>query len=48
MPDNGLRDLRGMTQAVLAEKADVHRVTIAEIDTSRKPGLVATLCRLAL
>lgn len=41
------RDLRGMTQAVLAEKAGVGRVTVAEIETGRKQGSVATLRALA-
>lgn len=41
------RDLRGMTQAALAERAGVHRVTVAEIETGRKQGSVATLRRLA-
>lgn len=41
------RDLRGLTQAALAEKAGVNRVTIAEIETGRKHGSVATLRRLA-
>ena len=37
------RDLRGITQAALAEKAGVNRVTVAEIETGRKRGSVATL-----
>lgn len=37
------RDLRGMTQAALAEKAGVGRVTVAEIETGRKQGSIATL-----
>ncbi|MCB9942813.1 MAG: helix-turn-helix transcriptional regulator [Geminicoccaceae bacterium] len=41
------RDLRGMTQAVLAEKAGVSRVTVAEIETGRKQGSIATLRALA-
>ena len=41
------RDLRGMTQAALAEKAGVNRVTVAEIETGRKQGSVATLRALA-
>ena len=41
------RDLRGMTQAALAAKAGVGRVTIAEIETGRKQGSIATLRRLA-
>ena len=41
------RDLRGMTQAALAEKAGVNRVTVAEIETGRKRGSVATLRALA-
>ena len=41
------RDLRGLTQAALAEKASVNRVTVAEIETGRKRGSVATLRALA-
>lgn len=41
------RDLRGMTQAALAEKAGVSRVTVAEIETGRKQGSVASLRALA-
>mgnify|MGYP003649353238 CR=1 FL=1 len=41
------RDLRGLTQASLAKKADVSRVTVAEIETGRKQGSVATLRALA-
>ncbi|MCC5972342.1 MAG: helix-turn-helix transcriptional regulator [Pararhodobacter sp.] len=41
------RDLRGMTQAALADKAGVSRVTVAEIETGRKQGSVATLRALA-
>lgn len=41
------RDLRRLTQAALAEKAGVNRVTIAEIETGRKHGSVATLRALA-
>jgi mRNA interferase RelE/StbE len=41
------RDLRGLTQAALAEKAGVSRVTIAEIETGRKHGSVASLRALA-
>ena len=41
------RDLRGMTQAALAAKAGVNRVTVAEIETGRKQGSVATLRTLA-
>lgn len=37
------RDLRGLTQAALAEKAGLGRVTVAEIETGRKQGSVATL-----
>jgi DNA-binding XRE family transcriptional regulator len=36
-----------MTQAALAEKAGVNRVTVAEIETSRKQGSIATLRALA-
>lgn len=41
------RDLRGLTQAMLAERARVNRVTVAEIETGRKQGSVATLRALA-
>lgn len=41
------RDLRGLTQAALAGKAGVNRVTVAEIETGRKQGSVATLRALA-
>ena len=41
------RELRGLTQAALAEAAGVHRVTVAEIETGRKQGSVATLRALA-
>lgn len=41
------RDLRGLTQASLAEMAGVNRVTVAEIETGRKQGSIATLRALA-
>lgn len=41
------RDLRCMTQAILAEKAGVNRVTVAEIATGRKQGSISTLRALA-
>ena len=41
------RDLRGLTQATLAKKAGVNRVTVAEIETGRKQGSIATLRVLA-
>lgn len=41
------RDLRGLTQAALAEQAGVHRVTVAEIETGRKQGSIDTLRKLA-
>ncbi len=41
------RDLRGMTQSEIARKAGVSRVTVAEIETGRKQGSVATLRALA-
>lgn len=41
------RDLRGLTQAALAEKAGVNRVTVAELETGRKQGSLATLRALA-
>lgn len=39
--------LRGLTQAALAERAGVNRVTVAAIETGRKQGSVATLHKLA-
>lgn len=48
--DNPLRvwrDLRGLTQAALAGRAGVNRVSVAEIETGRKQGSVATLRKLA-
>ena len=41
------RDLRGLTQSALADKAGVNRVTVAEIETGRKQGSIATLRALA-
>jgi DNA-binding XRE family transcriptional regulator len=41
------RDLRSLTQAALAQGAGVNRVTVAEIETGRKQGSVATLRKLA-
>ena len=41
------RDLRGMTQSVLAGLSGVNRVTVAEIEIGRKQGSVATLRKLA-
>jgi DNA-binding XRE family transcriptional regulator len=41
------RDLRGLTQSSLAETAGVNRVTVAEIETGRKQGSIATLRALA-
>ena len=41
------RDLRGLTQAALAEKAGVNRVTVAELETGRKQGSLSTLRALA-
>lgn len=41
------RDLRGLTQTALAERADVNRVTVAELETGRKQGSLATLRALA-
>jgi DNA-binding XRE family transcriptional regulator len=48
--DNPLRvyrDLRGLTQSALAGRSGVNRVTVAEIETGRKRGSVATLRKLA-
>lgn len=41
------RDLRGLTQATLAENAGVNRVMVAEIGTGCKQGSVATLRALS-
>jgi DNA-binding XRE family transcriptional regulator len=41
------RDLRGLTQRALAERAGVNRVTVAEIETGRKQGSIASLRALA-
>lgn len=41
------RDLRGLTQAALGDRAGVNRVTVAEIETGRKQGSIATLRALA-
>lgn len=41
------REFRGLTQAALAERAGVNRVTVAEIEIGRKRGSVATLRKLA-
>ncbi|WP_223230693.1 helix-turn-helix transcriptional regulator [Rhodobacter capsulatus] len=37
----------GLTQAALAERSGVKRVTVAEIETGRKQGTIATLRALA-
>ncbi len=42
------RDLRGLTQATLAERAGVNRVTVAEIETGRKQGSITSLRALAV
>lgn len=42
------RDLRGLTQAALAERAGVNRVTVAEIETGRKQGSISSLRALAV
>jgi len=41
------RNLRGLTQATLAARAGINRVTVAEIETGRKQGSIATLRALA-
>ena len=46
-PLRAYRALRGLTQAGLAARAGVNRVTVAEIETGRKQGSVATLRALA-
>lgn len=43
-----LREARGLTQEELAEKAKLHRVTIAELETGRGgDSKMSTLSRLA-
>ncbi|AZV00272.1 helix-turn-helix domain-containing protein [Paracoccus kondratievae] len=46
-PVRAFRDLRGMTQAALAEASGVNRVYIAEIEGGKKAGSAATLKKLA-
>lgn len=41
------RDLRGLTQAALGERAGVNRVQIADIEAGRKTGSVGTIKKLA-
>lgn len=41
------REGLGLSQAQLARMAGVHRVTVAEVETGRKRGSVATLAALA-
>lgn len=41
------REYRGLTQAALAERSEVNRVQIADIEAGRKTGSVATLGKLA-
>jgi len=41
------RNWRGLTQAALAARAGVNRVTVTEIETRRKQGSVTTLRALA-
>lgn len=41
------RDLRGLTQAALAGRSGVNRVQIADIESGRKSGSIATLRKLA-
>lgn len=42
------RDLRGLTQTALAERADVNRVQIADIEARRKTGSIETVRKLAI
>lgn len=42
------RELRGLTQIELAEKAGVHRVTVSEVEIGRKQGSINTLNKLAV
>lgn len=41
------RELRGLTQAALAVRAGVGRVSVAEIETGRKQGSIGTVKKLA-
>lgn len=41
------RDLRGMTQAALAEASGINRVYIAQIEAGKKPGSAQALKALA-
>lgn len=41
------RELRGLTQAALAERSGVNRVQIADIEAGRKTGSVETVRKLA-
>lgn len=41
------RELRGLTQAALAQASGVNRVMIAEMESGRKSGSVATLQKLS-
>ena len=41
------RDLRGLTQAALADLSGANRVQISQIEAGRKSGSVATLHQLA-
>jgi DNA-binding XRE family transcriptional regulator len=41
------RDLRGLTQAALAEASGVNRVQIADIEARRKSGSIETVRKLA-
>lgn len=47
-PVRVFRDLRGLTQAALAERANLNRVAVAEIETGRKNGSIATVKSLAV
>jgi DNA-binding XRE family transcriptional regulator len=47
VPLRVFRNLRGLTQAALAGQAGVNRVSLAEIETGRKQGSIATLRKLA-
>ncbi|RDE09460.1 helix-turn-helix transcriptional regulator [Pelagibacterium lacus] len=46
-PARVFRELRGLTQAALAERSGVNRVQIADIESGRKSGSIATIRKLA-
>lgn len=46
-PVRVFRDLRGMTQAQLADAARVNRVQITDIESGKRVGSIATIRKLA-